>query len=98
MPPEVRDLLDALREELTPSEYVQRSVEADARRRSLESPQLPLARVARAHDELPGVLVPGGFPRPPLDEVRRVPPAGSLVGADLDATDLNLPDLKPAIT
>lgn len=96
MPPEARDLLDVLREESTPSEYVRRLVEADAARRALESPQLALAEVTRAQAELPPSWFREDLPDP-LEEVRRVPPAERLVGADVDAGDLQLPDVKPAI-
>jgi|SRR5579859_1154053 len=94
MRPEVRDLLDSLREDLTPSEYVRRLVESDAARRALESPQLALAEIARAQAELPSTWLREDLPDP-LDEARQVPPADHLVGADVDATNINLADLKP---
>lgn len=95
MPPEVRDLLDSLRDDLTPSEYVRQLVESDAARRALESPELALAEIARAQAELPLTWLREDLPDP-LDGVRQVPPADSMVGSDVDATDFNLADLKPA--
>lgn len=95
MPPEVRDLLDSLREDMTPSEYVRQLVESDAARRTLESPQLALAEIARAQAELPLAWLREDLPDP-LDEVRQLPPADRLVGADVDASNFNFADLKPA--
>lgn len=95
MPPEVRNLLDSLREDLTPSEYVRQLVESDAARRALESPQLALAEIARAQAELPLSWLREDLPDP-LHEVRQVPLADRMVGADVDASGFNLADLKPA--
>jgi hypothetical protein len=95
MPPEVRDLLEALREESTPSEYVRRLVETDAARRALDSPELALAEVARAQAELPAAWLHEDL-GDPLEDARRVPEVDGLVGADVYAGDLSLQDLKPA--
>ncbi len=95
MPPEVRDLLDSLRQDLTPSEYVRQLVESDAARRALESPQLALAEIARAQAELPLAWLREDLPDP-LEDMRQVPPADSLVDADVDASGFNFADLKPA--
>lgn len=95
MPPEVRDLLEALREESTPSEYVRRLVETDGARRALESPELALAEVTRAQAELPSAWLREDL-GDPLEEARWMPDATGLVGAAVYAGDLNLQDLKPA--
>lgn len=97
MPPDVRDLLDSLRENLTPSEYVRQLVESDAARRALESPELALAEIGRAQAELPLAWLREDLPDP-LDEVRQTPPADSLVDAFVDAIDINLAELKPAMS
>jgi len=95
MPPEVRDLLEALREESTPSEYVRRLVESDGARRALDSPELALAEVTRAQAELPSAWLHEDL-GDPLEELRRLPDVGGLVGADVYAGDINLQGLKPA--
>ena len=92
MPAEVRDLLEALREESTPSEYLRRLVETDATRRALESPALALAEVARAQAELPAAWLHEDR-GDPLEDARRVPKVDGLVGADVYAGDLSLQDL-----
>jgi len=92
---EVRDLLEALREEWTPSEYLRRLVEADATRRALESPAVALAEVVRAQAELPATWLQEDLGDSPED-ARRVPVCDGLVGADVHAGDLSLQDLKPA--
>jgi hypothetical protein len=97
MPPEVRNLLDSLREDLTPSEYVRRLVESDAARRALNSPAFALAEIARAQAELPLSWLREDL-SDPLDEVHHLPEAEGLVGAAVDATDLNLSKLKPPIS
>lgn len=89
---EVRDLLEALREESTPSKYLRRLVEADAVRRALESPAVALAEVARAQAELPAAWLHEDL-GDPLEDARRVPEGEGLVGADVYAGDLSLQDL-----
>ena len=89
---EVRDRLEALREDSTPSEYLRRLVEADATRRALESPAVALAEVARAQAELPAAWLHEDL-GDPLEDARRVREGDVLVGADVYAGDLSLQDL-----
>ena len=95
MPPELRELLDALRQDASPSEYFRQLVEADAARRSLESPQLALAEVARAQAELPSPWFTGDL-TDPLEEARESPDAGHLVGAHVEAGAVDLQKVRPA--
>ena len=89
---EVRDLLEALREDSTLSEYLRRLVEADATRRALESPAVALAEVVRAQAELPAAWLQEDL-GDSLEDARRVPVGDGLVGADVYAGDLSLQDL-----
>lgn len=94
MSAEVRRLVDVLRGERSPSEYVRDLIERDAARRALDSQEIALREIARAQALLPESWLVDEWPDP--DELREPGDVSPLVGASVDMSGLAQDELRSA--